>query len=93
MTGKPYSLLRLGYPEIGEEYYEIEYYNMSNASDVSDWPLHKHNEPAFFVDDDFFEQNYIRRPDEFEELMENYTFVLHYTGRRWYGKLSLFSPL
>ncbi len=82
MTGKPYSLLRFGYPEIGEEYFEIEYYNSTrNAVGEGDLPLHKHNEPASFLDDDFFEQSIIQ-----EKLDKNYTFALQYTGRRWYGK-------
>ncbi len=79
MTGKPYSLLRFGYPEIGEEYFEIEYYNSTHAEE--DLPLHKHNESALFLDDDFFEQSIIQ-----EKLDKNYTFALQYTGRRWYGK-------
>lgn len=83
MTGIPFSLLRLGYPENDEEYFEIDYPNSTNVTDL---PLHKHREPIFFEDDDFFEQNYKIRQIEFELLMKNYTFVLHYTGRRWYGK-------
>ena len=86
MTGMPFSLLRLGYPENGEEYFEIDYPNSTYASGVLDLPLHKHHEPTFFEDDDFFDQNYKNRQDEFELLMKNYTFVLHYTGRRWYGE-------
>ncbi len=82
MTGKPYSLLRFGYPETGEEYFEIEYYNSTrNAVGEGDLPLHKHNEPVSFLDDDFFDQSIIQ-----EKLDNNYTFALQYTGRRWYGK-------
>lgn len=81
MTGKPYSLLRLGYPAVGEEYFEIEYVNSTSAGDEGELPLHKHKDPAFFMDDDFFEQGVIK-----EKLDDNYTFALQYTGRRWYGK-------
>lgn len=87
MTGMPYNLLRLGYPDTGEEYYEIEYENSSNIFGIGDIPPHRHIEPTFFVDDDFFEQNFKNDKDEFEKLIENYTFYLHFTGKRWYGKL------
>ncbi len=80
-TGKPYSLLRLGYPE-GDEHFNVEY-----PDDVGDLPLHKHYHPEFFQDDDFFELN--NKTAEFQDLLKNYTFVLRYTGRRFYGKLSL----
>lgn len=87
MTGMPYTLLRLGYPEIGDEYYEIEYGNSTSIFGSGDIPPHKHIEPTFFEDDDFFELNFKNEKDEFEQLLENYTFYLHFTGRRWYGKL------
>lgn len=87
MTGMPYTLLRLGYPEIGDEYYEIEYGNSTSIFGSGDIPPHKHIEPTFFEDDDFFELNFKNDKDEFEQLLENYTFYLHFTGRRWYGKL------
>jgi len=38
-----------------------------------------------FTDDDFFEIH--TQYDEFNELLQNYTFVLKYTGRRWYGQI------
>ena len=38
-----------------------------------------------YFTDDFFEQN--NKTFEFQELLMNYTFVLRYTGRRWYGDL------
>jgi hypothetical protein len=87
MTGMPYSLLRLGFPDNGEEYYEIEYENSSNIFGVGDIPPHRHIEPTSFEEDDFFEQNFKADKYKFEELMENYTFYLHFTGNRWYGKL------
>lgn len=34
--------------------------------------------------DDFFQHN--SNNVGFQQLLENYTFVLHYTGLRWYGK-------
>ena len=81
MTGKPYSLLRFGYyPEVGEEYFEIEY--AAGEGEEADLPMHKHKgESTYYLDDDFFEQNVIK-----EKLDKNYTFALQYTGRRWYGK-------
>ncbi|KAL7531293.1 hypothetical protein ACHAXR_003958, partial [Thalassiosira sp. AJA248-18] len=54
MTGKPFSLMRDGYPDDDDS----------------------------LTDDDFFEVN--NSTTEFQELMKNYTFVLRYTGRRWY---------
>ena len=35
--------------------------------------------------DDFFQYN--NESTSFQELMKNYTFVLRYTGLRWYGDL------
>jgi hypothetical protein len=88
MSGMPYSLLRLGFPETGEEYFGIEYMNSTNAEELTP---HKHYEPRFFEDDDFFQQNYKNRGGAFEKQLENYTFTLHYTGRRWYGKYIIMS--
>lgn len=39
----------------------------------------------YYADDDFFEIH--TQYDEFNELLQNYTFVLKYTGRRWYGQI------
>ena len=87
MSGMPYSLLRLGFPENDYEDFEIEYPNATFASQEASVPPHKHHETHFFDDDDFFETNLKNRGSEFESLLKNYTFVLHYTGRRWYGTL------
>ena len=38
-----------------------------------------------FIDDDFFEIHL--KKEAFVELMENYTFILKFTGRRWYGQM------
>jgi hypothetical protein len=35
--------------------------------------------------DDFFQHN--SNSSGFQQLLKNYTFVLHYTGLRWHGKL------
>lgn len=46
------------------------------------------NEPAFegdMSDDDFFYLN--NASTQFQRLMSNYTFVLKYSGLRWYGSL------
>ena len=82
LSQKPYSLLRLGYPE-GDEHYDLEY---PNDEVVGDLPLHKHYHSDYFEDDDFFELN--NQTKGFQQLLNNYTFVLKYTGRRWYGKYS-----
>ena len=58
MSGKPASLLRLGY---------TDYFNNGRFTD------------------DFFQYN--NESSSFQELMTNYTFVLRYTGLRWYGDL------
>jgi hypothetical protein len=46
---------------------------------------HKHVSPDDYSDDDFFEIN--NQSAAFQKLMNNYTFVLRYTGRRWYGQI------
>ena len=86
LAGKPYGLLRLGYPSDDDEYFDVEYPSNSSGTtdEVEDLPPHKHFHPDFFSDDDFFEVN--NKTDDFQELMKNYTFVLRFTGRRWYGK-------
>mmetsp|Transcript_7873 Transcript_7873/g.14282 ORF Transcript_7873/g.14282 Transcript_7873/m.14282 type:complete len:178 (+) Transcript_7873:1979-2512(+) len=38
-----------------------------------------------FSDDDFFDIH-LQKP-AFAKLLENYTFVIKYTGRRWYGQI------
>ncbi len=85
MTGMPFNFLRLGYTEIGDEYYNIEYENSTNIFGVGDIPPHRHIEPTFF-DDDFFEQRSKVDTEGFEKLMQNYSIYLHFTGSRWYGK-------
>jgi hypothetical protein len=81
MQGKPYSVMRDGYPGQEEQYFEIEY--PVNAS-AAVGP-HKHKSPDDYSDDDFFEIN--NQSAAFRQLMNNYTFLLHYTGRRWYGRI------
>ena len=46
----------------------------------------KHFHPDFFTDDDFFQVN--NNSTEFQALLENYTFVVRYTGQRWYGQIA-----
>jgi hypothetical protein len=87
MTGMPYSFLRLGYQGKDEEYFDIEYEN-ATLFGIDDMPPHKHNEPTFYEDDDFFRENSKNNPAQFKALLENYTFALHYTGMRWHGRLS-----
>jgi len=81
MQGKPYSVMRDGYPGQGEQYFEIEYPVNASAAVAP----HKHESPDDYSDDDFFEIN--NQSVAFQQLMNNYTFVLHYTGRRWYGQI------
>jgi len=88
MRGKPFSLLRLGYPADGDQYYNVEYPNSTGTNStgtvgVGNLAPHKHHHDGFFEDDDFFEQN---DSPGFQKLLSNYSFVLQYTGRRWYGK-------
>ena len=81
MSGKPYNLLRLGYPEDGNEYFNISYPNGSTGV----LEPHKHYHNAFFTDDDFFEIN--NTTEAYQDLLKNYTFVLRFTGQRWYGQI------
>lgn len=89
MSGKPYSFLRLGYPEVGEEFFDIEYENSTNVFGIEDIPPHKHKEPIYYEDDDFFRENAAK----FEVLLNNYTFALYYTGMRWYGEFEVCSVI
>jgi hypothetical protein len=82
LSGKPTSLMRLGYSEDEtDQYYSVEY--PPNGTETL--PLHQHYNEQFFEDDDFFEIN--NQTEDFQKLMNNYTFALSFTGRRWYGKL------
>ena len=81
MQGKPYGLMRHGYPGEEERYFEVD--SPVNASVIV--PPHKHPNPDDFSDDDFFQIN--NKSVAFQNLLKNYTFVLRYTGRRWYGQL------
>jgi hypothetical protein len=80
LQGKPYSLLRLGYPNDGPQYFNITYPNDTTDGVVA----HKHYHDSFFEDDDFFEVN---NSTEDQELYKNYTFVVKFTGQRWYGQI------
>jgi hypothetical protein len=81
MSGKPYSLMRDGYPGTADKYFEVEY----PAGVSGTVAPHKHNNPDDYSDDDFFE--IMNEKVAFQELMKNYTFVLRYTGSRWYGQI------
>ncbi|KAL7551942.1 hypothetical protein ACHAWF_015151 [Thalassiosira exigua] len=85
MTGKPLEFLRLTYPDDDGEHFDIEYQNSTVPNDVQVLVPHKHNAPEFFTDDDFFEQN--NQTAEYAKLLQNYTFIIFYTGRRWYGQI------
>lgn len=81
MSGKPYSLMRDGYPGTADKYFEVEYPAGASGTVAP----HKHNNPDDYSDDDFFE--IMNEKVAFQELMKNYTFVLRYTGSRWYGQI------
>lgn len=81
MSGKPYNLLRLRYPENGNEYFNISY----PIGSTGVLEPHKHYHDAFFTDDDFFEIN--NTTEAYQDLLKNYTFVLRFTGQRWYGQI------
>jgi len=84
LTGKPYGLLRFGYPDDDDNYFEVEY-NSTISDGKSAVTPHKHLHPEFFEDDDFFQLNNVT--PAFHELLKNYTFILWYSGMRWYGQL------
>jgi hypothetical protein len=81
MQGKPFSVMRYGYPGSEEQFFEVDY--PVNASATVE--PHKHKSPDDYSDDDFFEIN--NQSVAFQQLMRNYTFLLRYTGRRWYGQI------
>ena len=81
MNGKPISVMRRGYPGQEEQYFEVKY--PANAS--AEVAPHKHESPVEYFDDDFFE--IYNKSTSFQQLMSNYTFLLRYTGRRWYGQI------
>ena len=83
LSGKPYPFLRLGFEEeVADKYFNVDYHSNSSGVDLEP---HKHYQDQFFEDDDFFEVN--NSTAGFQQLMNNYTFVVAFTGRRWYGKL------
>mmetsp|Transcript_20385 Transcript_20385/g.58971 ORF Transcript_20385/g.58971 Transcript_20385/m.58971 type:complete len:591 (-) Transcript_20385:139-1911(-) len=84
MSGKPFSLMRLTYPDDDDQYFDIQYSNTNDGA-KNTVGEHKHYHPEFFADDDFFEVN--NQTEAFQDLMKNYTFVLRYTGNRWYGQI------
>lgn len=81
MNGKPFSVMRDGYPGEEEHYFEIKYPVNESAALAP----HKHESPDNYFDDDFFEIN--NQSASFQQLMSNYTFLLRFTGRRWYGQI------
>lgn len=83
LQGIPYSVLRLGFPDDDDVHFEVQH---KQNSVIATLPPHKHYDPDYFLDDDFFETN--NRSTTFQKLLENYTFVLRFTGRRWYGQIS-----
>eukprot|EP00804_Cyclotella_cryptica_P006522 CCRYP_012789-RB/>CCRYP_012789-RB protein AED:0.24 eAED:0.24 QI:253/1/1/1/0.71/0.8/15/71/708 len=86
MTDKPFGLLRYGYPDDDDEYFSVFYNSTIIDGGNSELVPHKHFHRDDFGDDDFFQVN--NSTSSFQELLTNYTFVLWYSGRRWYGQLS-----
>eukprot|EP00577_Skeletonema_sp_RCC1716_P005244 CAMPEP_0113387154 /NCGR_PEP_ID=MMETSP0013_2-20120614/8386_1 /TAXON_ID=2843 ORGANISM="Skeletonema costatum, Strain 1716" /NCGR_SAMPLE_ID=MMETSP0013_2 /ASSEMBLY_ACC=CAM_ASM_000158 /LENGTH=769 /DNA_ID=CAMNT_0000270033 /DNA_START=12 /DNA_END=2318 /DNA_ORIENTATION=+ /assembly_acc=CAM_ASM_000158 len=84
MSGIPHGLMRLAEPDTDDKYYGVTY-NGTTLTEAETLTPHRHYEDTFFEDDDFFEIH-LDKP-KFKELMTNYTFVLKYTGRRWYGQI------
>jgi len=84
MSGIPHGLMRLAEPDTDDKYYGVTY-NDTTLTEAETLTPHRHYEDTFFEDDDFFEIH-LDKP-KFKELMTNYTFVLKYTGRRWYGQI------
>ena len=85
MSGKPICLQLLGY--YGNEYDDqISFTYRPTPPDTNAItgivPWHSHTEFPFNDDDFFWEETY----NVFDQIQNNYTFVLHYTGRRWYGE-------
>eukprot|EP00804_Cyclotella_cryptica_P006488 CCRYP_012786-RC/>CCRYP_012786-RC protein AED:0.10 eAED:0.10 QI:1112/0.72/0.91/1/0.81/0.83/12/549/753 len=85
MAGKPYGLLRYGYPDDDDEYFDVFYNSTIIDGGNSELVPHKHLDRDDFGDDDFFRVN--NATSSFQELLRNYTFVLWYSGRRWYGQI------
>ena len=84
MTGIPHGLMRQAEPDTDDKYFGVEY-NETALTKAEMLPPHRHHEDKFFLEDDFFDIH-IEKP-KFKELLKNYTFVLKYTGRRWYGQI------
>lgn len=84
MSGIPHGLMRLAEPDTDDKYFGVTY-NATTLTEAEKLVPHRHHEDKFFEDDDFFEIH-LEKP-KFKELLMNYTFVLKYTGRRWYGQI------
>lgn len=85
LSDKPYGLLRLTHPDDDDKYFNVEYPDSTETDGVGDLVSHKHFHLDSFSDDDFFQLN--NQTAEFSQLLKNYTVVLRYTGRRWYGQI------
>ncbi|KAL7478407.1 hypothetical protein ACHAW6_004170 [Cyclotella cf. meneghiniana] len=85
MTGKPYGLLRYGYPDDDDEFFDVFYNSTVIEGGSLELVPHKHFHSNDFDDDDFFQVN--NSTHSFQELLRNYTFVLWYSGSRWYGQI------
>jgi len=58
---------------------------LTDPEDGEQLQMNKHFGADTLDDDDFFQLN--NETSEFQELLKNYTFILEYTGQRWYGRM------
>jgi hypothetical protein len=93
LSGKPDGLLHFGYSEsddiysiqLPENFFSNLFGNPAKEDDAEAIAPHKHEEPGYPTDDDFFERTNVTA--EFQRLLTNYSFALYFTGRRWFGKI------
>ena len=79
MKGTPCGLMRFGSKCDGDQYFSNVF--MSNATGE----MEPHGHYDFIENDDIIRVN--ENSSSFQELLKNYTFVLRFTGRRWYGQI------
>ena len=77
MMGKPYGLLLASHDGDGG--------GVNGTQKVPDHEDHPDESTINYSDDDFFQVNNVT--SAFNDLLQNYTFELHYTGQRWYGQI------
>jgi len=84
MAGKPFFLpFQEAHPDNSDGHFNVKY--PTSMSDGGDLLPHKQFESNSLADDDFFQLD--NASVKFQELLKNYTFVLEYSGNRWYGRM------